>query len=73
MTSQAAESTVLISRAPSADVVHGYAPPARPPGSVVLAYCGALMMVRGEYSPAPPVDTCTDCIAIWDLERRGLQ
>jgi hypothetical protein len=59
----------LVTRTPPEDVVHGYAPPARPVGSVVVAYCGALMIVRGEYASIPPLDTCVECIAVWKRER----
>jgi hypothetical protein len=70
VTSQtAAYRSALVTRTPPADVVHGYAPPARPAGSVVVAYCGALMIVRGEYASIPPLDTCAECIAIWKRQR----
>jgi hypothetical protein len=52
------------------EVTHGYPPPARPVGTTVVAYCGAVMTVRGESSAAPPPDTCTECAAIWRRRRR---
>jgi hypothetical protein len=52
------------------EVTHGYPPPARPVGSTVVAYCGAVMTVRGESSAAPPPDTCAECAAIWKRRRR---
>lgn len=55
------------------EVVHGYLPPAQPPGSIVIAYCGEPMIVRGEFSPEPPLDTCAECVAIWEHERRAAE
>jgi hypothetical protein len=52
-------------------VEHGYPPPAQPAGSIVTAYCGAPMIVRGEFSDEPPVGTCTECVAIWEREREA--
>ncbi len=56
-------------RAPK--VVHGYPPPAQRAGAIVIAYCGAPMIVRGEFSPEPPLDTCAECVAVWEQERQG--
>lgn len=56
-------------RAPA--VLHGYPPPAQPAGAIVVAYCGAPMVVRGEFSAEPPLDTCAECVTIWRQERRG--
>lgn len=55
------------------EVVHGYLPPAQPPGSIVIAYCGEPMVVRGEYMAEPPLDTCAECVAIWEHERRAAE
>lgn len=54
-------------------VVHGYLPPAQPPGSIVIAYCGEPMVVRGEFTAEPPLDTCAECVAIWEHERRAAE
>jgi hypothetical protein len=29
------------------------------------------MIVRGEFSPEPPLDTCAECVAVWERERQG--
>ena len=55
------------------EVVHGYLPPAQPPGSIVIAYCGEPMVVRGEFTAEPPRDTCAECVAIWEHERRAAE
>jgi hypothetical protein len=55
------------------EVIHGYLPPAQPPGSIVIAYCGEPMVVRGEYMTEPPLDTCAECVAIWEHERRAAE
>ena len=55
------------------EVVHGYLPPAQPPGSIVIAYCGEPMVVRGEFTAKPPLDTCAECVAIWEHERRAAE
>lgn len=55
------------------EVLHGYLPPAQPPGSIVVAYCGEPMVVRGEFTPRPPFDTCAECVAIWEHERRAAE
>jgi hypothetical protein len=55
------------------EVVHGYLPPAQPPGSIVIAYCGEPMIVRGEFTAEPPLDTCAECVAIWEHERRAAE
>ncbi len=52
-------------------VVHGYPPPAQDAGAIVVAYCGEPMIVRGEFSAEPPVDTCAECVAIWERERQA--
>ncbi|MCO5986436.1 hypothetical protein NE235_09985 [Actinoallomurus spadix] len=52
------------------EVTHGYPPPARPAGTTVVAYCGAVMTVRGESTSAPPPDTCAECAKIWRRRRR---
>ena len=52
-------------------VVHGYPPPAQPAGAIVIAYCGAPMIVRGEFSREPPLDTCQECVAVWEQDRLG--
>ncbi|MGI8334564.1 hypothetical protein ACRYCC_31825 [Actinomadura scrupuli] len=52
------------------EVAHGYPPPERPAGSTVVAYCGAVITVRGESSDAPPPDTCPECATIWERRRR---
>jgi hypothetical protein len=52
-------------------MLHGYPPPALPAGSVVVAYCGAYMIVRGEATPAPPLDTCPECMETWNRLRRS--
>jgi hypothetical protein len=74
VTSQLATEPVAPSTGPPTwDVVHGYPPPAQPAGAIVVAYCGEPMIVRGECSPNPPVDTCADCIAVWHhLRSEGL-
>jgi hypothetical protein len=70
VTSQtAAEPAAPPTEAPTWDVVHGYPPPAQPAGAIVIAYCGEPMIVRGECSASPPLDTCADCIAIWRHHR----
>ncbi len=72
MTSRTANETTglpLEVRAPK--VLHGYPPPAQPAGAIVFAYCGAPMIVRGEFSPEPPLDTCTECVSVWEQERQG--
>jgi len=53
------------------DMAHGYPPPAQPAGSIVVAYCGEPMVVRGEFSDEPPRDTCAACVAIWEGKRRS--
>lgn len=55
-------------RAPK--VLHGYPPPEQRAGAIVFAYCGAPMIVRGEFSPRPPLDTCAECVAVWEQERQ---
>lgn len=55
------------------EVVHGYLPPAQPPGSIVIAYCGEPMVVRGEFTAEPPLDTCAECVAIWEHQRRAAE
>jgi hypothetical protein len=50
-------------------VKHGYPPPARPAGSVVTAYCGAEMVVSGEYDEAPPGDACPLCVLGWEIRQ----
>jgi hypothetical protein len=67
----ATETTGLPREVQAPKVLHGYPPPAQPAGAIVFAYCGAPMIVRGEFSPAPPLDTCTECVAVWELERKG--
>jgi hypothetical protein len=54
-------------RAP--EVVHGYPPPEQAAGSIVISYCGTPMIVRGEFSAQPPLDTCHECVAIWETQR----
>jgi hypothetical protein len=51
-------------------VKHGYPPPRLSVGSVTTAYCGQPMIVAGETSTQPPVDTCTLCTLAWK-ESRG--
>jgi hypothetical protein len=53
-------------------VKHGYPPPARAAGSVVSAYCGASMVVAGEYDDAPPGDACPLCALAWDIRQDGV-
>jgi len=67
----ATETTAVSTGAHSPDVAHGYPPPAQPAGSIVVAYCGEPMVVRGEFSHEPPVDTCAECVAIWKRKRRS--
>jgi hypothetical protein len=62
-----------LARARQPEVVHGYLPPAQPPGSIVIAYCGEPMIVRGEFTAEPPLDTCAECVAIWEHERRAAE
>lgn len=72
MTSRtASETTALLIEVRPPGLVHGYPPPAQPAGSIVVAYCGEPMIVRGEFSDEPPFDTCAECVAIWERERRG--
>jgi len=67
----ATETTGLPHEVPAPKVLHGYPPPAQPAGAIVFAYCGAPMIVRGEFSPVPPLDTCTECVAVWERQRQG--
>ncbi|MGE5286138.1 MAG: hypothetical protein ACM3ML_02835 [Micromonosporaceae bacterium] len=72
MTSRTAiETSALLLEAHAPKVVHGYPPPEQPAGAIVIAYCGAPMIVRGEFSPEPPLDTCAECVAEWERQRRG--
>jgi hypothetical protein len=50
-------------------VKHGYPPPARPVGSEVTAYCGASMVVAGEYDDEPPGDACPLCALAWEYRQ----
>jgi hypothetical protein len=67
----AIETTAQMLEVQAPKVVHGYPPPAQPAGAIVIAYCGAPMIVRGEFSPEPPRDTCAECVVIWEHERQG--
>jgi hypothetical protein len=69
----ATETTAILAEAWAPDVVHGYPPPAQPAGSIVVAYCGEPTVVRGEFSHEPPLDTCAECVAIWQRERRNAE
>lgn len=53
------------------DVQHGYPPPRLPAGTVTTAYCGATMVVAGEYSDAPPKDACPLCALEWEQRHGG--
>ncbi len=65
------ESDLARARRGQQEVIHGYLPPAQPPGSIVVAYCGEPMVVRGEFTAEPPLDTCAECVAIWEHQRRA--
>ncbi len=71
MTSRTAiETTALLMEVQAPKVVHGYRPPEQPAGAIVVAYCGAPMIVRGEFSEEPPLDTCAECVTVWEQERQ---
>jgi hypothetical protein len=65
------EMATALLEVPAPAVVHGYPPPAQPAGAIVVAYCGAPMVVRGEFSAEPPRDTCAECVTIWERERHA--
>jgi hypothetical protein len=52
------------------DFQHGYPPPEQPPGTTVVAYCGVLMVVQGEFDPAPPSEACPRCVKEWRRRSR---